>query len=299
VGRASLSAAFVGRVAACARAAGLDHERLANEVADHLASAAARYELEGCDANEAERRAIERFGEAEALVTAIASVARGGVVSRLVRTGAAIVALMATATLMIMHIVPSQSGLDRLPAVVGAVAAATVGFAGTQVLAASRRRRVVRSTPVVRWVPWLIAFSVLGALSAWGFGRINLGLLALHQGGRLYLAAIAALAVLVVVAGRLTRTRVAAGVGLVTAGFLGLVLNGLWNGVWHPFGGLGEGQGNMGIELLAVGWVLLAVSWFRGTGGAPARTKASGWVVRVGNALAPKLPAAHSVADQP
>jgi hypothetical protein len=99
VGRSGLTDALILRIASLARAEGIDAERLAGEVADHLAQVIQRNAAEGCDESEAERRAIEGFGELETLVSAVACSVKGGAMRASIRTAPNLAALAATAAL--------------------------------------------------------------------------------------------------------------------------------------------------------------------------------------------------------
>ncbi len=278
--------AFILRVASLARAEGIDAERLAREVADHLAMAIEQHVAEGCDAPEAERRAIEGFGEAETLVTAVTCSVKGGAMRTTIRTAAHVAALAGTTALVVAHVIPSQSvsgtWFERT-----AVLAMVVMAAAAVALGATRwRSNLGGGSLETPGIPWVAAVVALGALAAREAQPTDLGFVVLQPGGRLYLGTIGALALLVAVGARLARSGWATGAGLIVAGALSLALDGAWSHAWKPMGGIGGGQANTGIELIVAGWAMGAASWFTGRGGAVARGKLGGLLVSAGRPLA-------------
>jgi hypothetical protein len=290
MGGPGLTEAYVARLASLARAAGIDSQRLADEVADHLAEAVERYRLGGLEPGEAERRAVEGFGEAKAVIEAIASSAKGGSMSASIRRSTVAVALAATGTLLIVHVVPSQSVQGGPLELIAAAAMIVMGSAGLALIWSWRSTMAARGRTAMGWrALMLTSAAVLGALSAWEGSDLGF-VVPQPVGGRLYLALIAALVLLVVAFAHLARAPSKGAGGLVVAGVLGLTLQGVWNGAWRPLGGIGDGQANMGITLLLVGWVVAAGAWLAGNRGRAARAMLGRWFVLVGERLAPNSP---------
>ncbi len=278
-----LTEAYVARLVLLARAADIDWERLADEVADHLAEASARHRADGLPHHEAERRAVEEFGDVEALVDDVASYVKGGGMARVTRIVATAVAMLASAIVLVVHMDwdSAAAGTPVEALVVGAGVAL-----GVSVLALiwAQVRVVGRAAP--RAIPWLAACAALGTFSAWG-GRVSVGSAHLQLTARLYLAAIAFLALVVAWSSRWLRWRAGAGLGLVAAGALPLVLKGALSGTWRPLGSIGEGAANLGIELILVGWVLMGTSWISGPNGTRARSRIGAWLISVGHRVTP------------
>ncbi|MFL5797145.1 MAG: permease prefix domain 1-containing protein [Actinomycetota bacterium] len=274
---------FIGRLLLLACDAGVDVERLVAEVTDHLAEAAARHRLAGLEPAEAERRAIEEFGAAETLVSAVAAQEKGTVMNPATRVMGIIAMLAATATLAIAHIVSSDSAPGTVRIWIAGGAVVVMGF-GLAVLASASRRHL-RVTAPAWWMVTVGSTAALGALAAWEGGRIDVGSIHMRGGDRAYLAAIAALAVLIVLATRALGRRGTAGFALVLAGGTSLLFDGIWSPAWQPLGSIGEGRANMGIELILVGWVLLTMSWLTSTGAAGARALVGRWLVSLGRRL--------------
>lgn len=288
VGSSGLIGAYVRALVARTRAAGIDADRLACEVTDHLRSAAELHLLAGCDADEAERRAIEGFGDAEWLATAVISIGpfgKGGAVRRIIRACALAAALLATAVLVVAHLA-SPSGPDTTLRWAGVASAGVIGLAGAAFAGTRWRRRPWHPAGAGRWIPWLAASAVLAGLSAWGYGRMPLGVLTIHQGGRLHLAAAVMLTLFVVWTAGRTGARFTAGIGLIGAGLVGLAFSGMWNRAWLPFGDIGAGKGNVSVALLAAGWAFLAIEWLRWHDGRGVRIRAGAWLTRIGERLA-------------
>jgi glyoxylase-like metal-dependent hydrolase (beta-lactamase superfamily II) len=270
--------AFIGRLTLLARGAGLDAERLADEVTDHLAEAAARHRLAGLEPAEAERRAIEEFGAAETLVFEVAAHEKGAVMTSTKRVVGMLAMLAATATLAFVHIVPSQSVSGTAWTWIAGGAVVVMALAGAMLVATSRARFRFRAP--VWWMVALGATAAIGGLAAWEGGRIDVWSIHVRVPDRAYLAAIAALALLILLANRALGRRDGAGLGLILAGTASLLLTGAWSGDWRPLGAIGEGRGNMGIELILVGWVLVGVSWLTSAGAAEVRSSVGRRLIR-------------------
>ncbi len=286
--RPRLTDAYVERLAMLGRAAGIDPQRLAGEVADHLEEASARYRSMGMAPTDAERRAIEEFGEAEDIVAAVASEAKGGRMAQLARTTRTVAtagALVASATLASIHM-DWDSAAAGTPVQVAVVAAGIVLGISILALVGVHVRSSLDRPRTARAVTWIMACAALGTLSTWG-GRVDLGPAHFHMNGRPYLASVAFLALLVAWTARWMRFREGTGLGLLVAGGLSLLLNGALSGDWRPLGAIGEGQANLGIELILIGWLLLAASWVAGPGGTAVRARAGRWLVSAGGRLAP------------
>jgi hypothetical protein len=283
VDRPSLTEEYLRRLTLLGRAADIDAERLAAEVADHLAEAASRYRSLGVSPEEAERRAIEEFGEVEDLVSAVASCRKGGAMARIMRSVPMAVALVASAVLLGIHM-DWDSAAAGTPVQAAVVAAGVLLGISILALLARGARSGLDASSAGRAVAWLAACAALGTFSAWG-GRVTVGPVHFLLAGRPYLAAVAFLALLVWGAARWMRFRVGAGFGLVVAGALSLLLNGALSGDWRPLGSIGAGQANLGMELILIGWLLAAFSWIAGAGGVPARARMAGWLTSLGRRL--------------
>jgi hypothetical protein len=292
VSRAGLIDAYVDHLATLGRAAGIDAARLAAEVSDHLAEAAAGLRATGMEPAEAERRAVEELGDAEAMVAAVASEVKGGPMSRMTRRTRMVAtagALLATAVLSGIHM-DWDSAAAGTPVQSAVVAAGVVLGISILALVAIHTRSGLDRRPRRRVVGWVAACAALGTLSAWG-GRVHVGTADLHLAGRPYLASVAFLALLVAWAARWMRLREGPGLGLLLAGGLALLLNSALGGTWRPLGAIGEGQANLGVELILVGWFLLAVAWGTGPAGTSARTRLGGSLVSLGARLSATPPA--------
>src|SRR5207244_9406165 len=94
---------------------------------------------------------------------------------------------------------------------------------------------------VALWALGSVALAILGSFGSGPSGRF----VADPVGGKVYLGVIAALAAVVVWSAKRMRAPFAAGVGLVAAGVLTLVLSGAWASTWRVLGGIGSGQANL------------------------------------------------------
>ena len=204
-------------------------------------------------------------------------------VARTARIVATVGAVIATAVLLGIHMELSTAaaGTAIQPVVVAAAVALAISVAAlawtwipfqSEAEGPSLRRSVAWAAPVL----------ALGALSAWGgrFGGFSLP-------GRAYLACVALLALLVALASRAMRLREGTGLGLLVAGVISLVLNGALGGTWRPMGAIGEGQANLALELILVGWIILAGIWIAGPSAAPIRGWLGRSLVSVGDRLSP------------
>jgi hypothetical protein len=231
----------------------VDAERLRFEVADHLTEAAANYQRAGLAPEDAERRALERFGSIEELVREIDRM-EGGPMRSKARTIAVVLALMSSATLVIVDVIASGSvtaGPLLATAAAGAIAL------GVSVLACAGIRgpalvRAWRRAPV-RIALWGLGALGLATLAGWGGAVERSGDLA----GRAYLAGVGALCLLIVVACR--PFRYLAGIGLIAAGIVGFQITTTITGL--GIGQFGEGQANIDVVVLSVGWTFLLVEW--------------------------------------
>ena len=237
MGRPGLIDAYVERPGSLGRAAGIDATRLAAEVSDHLAEAAARFRATGMEPTEAEQRAVEELGDAEAMVAAVASEVKRGPMSRMTRRARLVAtagALLATAVLAGIHM-DWDSAAAGTPVQSAVVAAGVVLGFSILALVAIHTPSGLDRRPGRRVVAWVAACAALGTLSAWG-GRVHLGTAELHLAGRPYLASVAVLALLVAWSARWMRLRAGPGLGLLLAGGLALLLNGALGGTWRPLG---------------------------------------------------------------
>jgi hypothetical protein len=282
--------AYLARLAWLARSQGIDSERLEQEVSDHLTLAAQKLRSEtACNPSEAERLAIEAFGPPETLVRSMVEITRGGTMNRLVRLVAWVVAAASTAVLMVAQVVPSTGVAGtgwEVAIVVSAVALAAALLAIALTSGRWLLPRAGRSTG--RWLLlWVVPSALLGVVGAWGYGRISLGPVVMHQGGRLYFAVIAALGLLAAGAAKAAGERSAIGAAFLLAGALSIGLNGAFDiRPWQPFGGFGSGNANMGVILFLTGWGFVTVSWLAGSRTGPARARFGSWLVSAGRRLA-------------
>ena len=115
----------------------------------------------------------------------------------------------------------------------------------------------------------------------------------MHLTGRPYLGVVAFVALLVAWSARWMRFREGTGLGLVVAGGISLLLDGALSGAWRPLGTIGEGQANLGIELILIGWMLLAASWLAGPGGTSTRARVGRSLVSLGGRLSAPVATTH------
>jgi hypothetical protein len=254
----------------------VDAERLRFEVADHLAEAAANYQRAGLAPEDAERRALERFGSIEELAREIDRM-EGGLMSSKASRTAVMVALISSATLVIVDVIASGSvtaGPLLATAAVGAIAlgVSVLAFAG---IGGPALVRAWRRAPV-RIALWGLGALGLATLAGWGGAVERSGDLA----GRVYLAGVGALCLLIVVACR--PFRYLAGIGLIAAGIVGFLIATSITGL--GLGQLGEGQANIDVVVLCVGWTFLLVEWL---GSWDARRAVGGWVGALGHRIQP------------
>jgi hypothetical protein len=282
-----LTEAYLRRLSDRARAAGLDHDRLAWEVADHLADSRERHERDGCDPAEAARLAIEGFGEPDPLVRDLVSSTKGGDMEAWTRRIVTAVGVAATAALFLVHTLPSSDPGDALRAVAGVTIAAS-GVAALVLLLTSWRRATLPPNLPRRGAEILMVASgvALGALVAWGAARADRTRFAPHVGARFYLASLAALALMAVLFAGRARMRETAGPVLILAGVLGMGLSGLPLGAWHPLAGIGAGEGDFGVAFIVTGWLLSLAILAAGPQGSGARARMGGWLTRSGERLA-------------
>ncbi len=288
--RPGLIDAFVEQLAGLGREAGIDATRLAAEVADHLTESVAGYRSAGIEHGEAERRAVEAFGNAEALVAALAAEVKGGRMARttrFTRIAATTAALIASAVLAGIHM-DWDAAAAGTPVQLAVVAAGVVLGISLLALAAAHIRTVPERPAAGRVVAWGASWAALGTLSAWGGTR--LGGADINLGGRPFLASVGLLALLVTWASRSLHLLAGTGLGMLNAGGLALLLNGALSGTWRPLGAIGEGQANLGIELILIGWLLLVASWAGGPRGIRARAGVGRSLMSLGRRLAPTPP---------
>jgi hypothetical protein len=205
--------------------------------------------------------------------------------TRMTRIVATMGALVASAVLAAIHMDWDASAAGT-PVQAVVVAAGVVLGMSILALVGVHVRGGLDHPPAGRAVAWLAACGALGILSAWGGGS-RLGSADVHLTGRPYLASVAFAALLVAWAARQMRFWEGTGLGLVVAGWLSLPLNGALSGTWRPLGAIGQGQANLGIELILIGWLMLAASWVTGPGGTSARARLGRWLVSLGGRLAP------------
>jgi hypothetical protein len=288
VDRPSLTDAYVERIAALCGWAGIDGARLAAEVSDHLAEASSRYRSLGIEAAEAERRAVEDFGDAEAIVAAVARDAKGGSMTQRGRFTAvlAIVGALAASAVLAGIQTEVDAAAQGTPLQSVVVAAGILLGVAALGLVALHVRRGVDSPRGRRVAAWAAATAALGVAAA-GEGGLTIGSVHLNPTGPPYLATVAFLAFLVAWISRRMAFGEGAGLGLVLAGAVSLLLNGALVGLWRPLGAIGEGKANMGIELIMAGWLLMGAAWLAGPRGIRTRARAGRAMVWLGQRLTP------------
>ena len=250
-----LIASYLEELENAARRFGLDPKRLVEEIADHLAEASV---LDGTE------RAIQRFGTAREIVAAVAR-AKGREMRIYLRRITTLVAILAAASAIASHILPSQS-IDgtSFEAVVlaslGAMGVAAVGIALTA------KRVWFLSLPIAGYFA-AVTYSVWLSPSE---GYIGGPPLSMKNGWAV--AALIGVGCVAAIVARIAHIRPALGVGLVATGLFHIAIT----AYWQPVGGFGDGSVNLGIWALALGWTLIAASQFAGRAGAALALRASG-----------------------
>lgn len=264
---------YLETLARDARASGLDSARLIDEAADHLRQAAYAFEAMGYTRHEACMRAIANFGDPRTIVISISST-RGGSMRSKVRALVAAVGVAAAVTLWVGHVAPAQEIVHTPfePMLVAAVA--TMGATTVVLLASIHRIAAALAAPIA-------------AISVWAIAAEAAGKVGIRVGGVNYIWALLGVAVLVIAVCILFRVRAAVGIGLLTSGVIGLVLN----GAWEPTGALGDGQGNIPVLLLTIGWGWIALSvsigWWAHPQAARLRALVATWLTGVARRVAP------------
>jgi hypothetical protein len=233
---------YLETLARDARASGLESERLVDEAADHLRQAASAFEAMGYTRHEACMRAIADFGDPRTIVMST-STNLGGFMRSKIRALALAIGVVATVTLWVGHVAPSQENTHTLFELMLVAAVATMGATTVLLLASIHQIAAVIAAPVA-------------AISVWAIAAEAAGEVGLRVGGVNYIWALVGVAVLVIAVCHLLRVRGAVGIGLLISGVIGLVLN----GAWEPTGALGDGQGNIPVLLLTIGWGWIALS---------------------------------------
>ena len=241
---------------------GLDATRLMEEIDDHRREATASYIAVGHTQSEARRLAERDLGDPREIVDGLM---RGGTSMRnRIRLGAIVIGFTASVTLWLAHAVPSGD-LDRSGYADVSVAALVTTVVAALALVATTSAGLAVTTAFVSGVAlWAVFTSA----------AFELGIVVV-SGGHWLTLALTALAF--ACAARLLGARSPVGVGLMTAGLASLVLN----GAHENYGGLGDGQGNIGVFLLTTGWLWLAISmaldsWGRGLA-LRTRRRVAGW----------------------
>lgn len=229
---------YLSELAAEGLASGIDVSRLVEESADHLWDAQRRYVAQGVAPDEAASRAVAAFGEPKSIVSDIAR-SKGGAMK--LRYAAGVLGAASVATLLVGHITPpfdvvpgSTEELVLLSAFGGIVLAGALAAATASLVAGL--------------VSGLVGAAALWALATSAAKRLGVEVI---SGG--HIAALIAVALVTAVIVHFTSRRGSVGAALTAAGITNLLLNSGFEGV----GGLGDGQGNLGVVLIAAGWLVI------------------------------------------
>jgi hypothetical protein len=118
---------YLETLARDARASGLESERLVDEAADHLRQAASAFEAMGYTRHEACMRAIADFGDPRTIVMST-STNLGGFMRSKIRALALAIGVVATVTLWVGHVAPSQENTHTLFELMLVVLLLTIGW---------------------------------------------------------------------------------------------------------------------------------------------------------------------------